>query len=136
MSGYAVLCQPALWRSPWRRCGLPVWTGAMGVPCGAPAPGHADGPYCAPRYVVCVTGSPSWAACGLAVAAWLRTADPAVPPAGLIPSRKHRVTPCPYGGGEITALIAAGGSMGRAAPAAAGSWSMARVRRLPARTCR
>jgi integrase/recombinase XerD len=62
-------------------------------------------------------GDPSWHAYRLAVtrgfAAWLRTADPAaeIPPAGLIPSRKHRATPYLYTGSEITALMTAAESL-------------------------
>jgi integrase len=62
-------------------------------------------------------GDPSWHAYRLAVArgfaAWLRTADPAaeIPPAGLIPSRKHRATPYLYTDSEITALMTAAESL-------------------------
>lgn len=62
-------------------------------------------------------GDPSWHAYRLAVtrgfAAWLRTIDLAaeIPPAGLIPSRKHRATPYLYTGSEITALMTAAESL-------------------------
>jgi integrase/recombinase XerD len=62
-------------------------------------------------------GDPSWHAYRLTAArgfaAWLRTADPAaqIPPAGLIPSRKHRATPYLYTGSEITALMTAAESL-------------------------
>jgi len=62
-------------------------------------------------------GSQSWHAYRLAVArgfaTWLRTTDPAaeVPPPGLIPARTLRATPYLYSGGEVTALMAAAGSL-------------------------
>jgi len=62
-------------------------------------------------------GDPSWHAYRLAVArgfaAWLATTDPdaEIPPAGLIPSRKHRATPYLYTDSEIAALITAAGSL-------------------------
>jgi integrase len=62
-------------------------------------------------------GDPSWHAYRLAVArgfaAWLATIDPdaEIPPAGLIPSRKHRATPYLYTDSEIEALITAAGSL-------------------------
>jgi hypothetical protein len=62
-------------------------------------------------------GSQSWHAYRLAVtrgfAAWLRTTDPAaeIPPAGLIPARVLRATPYLYADSEVTALVAAAGSL-------------------------
>jgi integrase len=62
-------------------------------------------------------GSQSWHAYRLAVArgfaAWLRTTDPAaeIPPAGLIPARVLRATPYLYADSEVTALMAAAGSL-------------------------
>jgi integrase len=68
-------------------------------------------------WAVLPDGDPSWHAYRLAVvrgfAAWLRTVDPAaeIPPAGLIPSRKHRATPYLYTDAEVAALIAAASSL-------------------------
>jgi integrase len=62
-------------------------------------------------------GSQSWHAYRLAVArgfaTWLRTIDPAaeIPPPGLIPARVPRATPYLYSDGEVTALMAAAGSL-------------------------
>jgi integrase len=62
-------------------------------------------------------GDPSWHAYRLAVArgfaTYLHTIDPAaeVPPAGLIPGRRHRATPYLYSGAEIAALITAAASL-------------------------
>lgn len=62
-------------------------------------------------------GSQSWHAYRLAVArgfaTWLRTTDPAaeIPPPGLIPARVLRATPYLYSDGEVTALMAAAGSL-------------------------
>lgn len=62
-------------------------------------------------------GDPAWHAYRLTVvrgfATWLATIDPGaqVPPAQLIPSRKLRATPYLYADEEITALIAAAGSL-------------------------
>jgi integrase len=68
-------------------------------------------------WAVLPDGDPSWHAYRLAVArgfaAWLATIDPdaEIPPAGLIPSRKHRATPYLYTDSEIEALITAAGSL-------------------------
>jgi integrase len=68
-------------------------------------------------WAVLPDGDPSWHAYRLAVArgfaAWLATTDPdaEIPPAGLIPSRKHRATPYLYTDSEIEALITAAGSL-------------------------
>ena len=68
-------------------------------------------------WAVLPDGDPSWHAYRLAVArgfaAWLATTDPdaEIPPAGLIPSRKHRATPYLYTDSEIAALITAAGSL-------------------------
>jgi integrase len=68
-------------------------------------------------WAVLPDGDPCWHAYRLAVArgfaAWLATTDPdaEIPPAGLIPSRKHRATPYLYTDSEIAALITAAGSL-------------------------
>jgi hypothetical protein len=57
--------------------------------------------------------SPVWAAQRLSMvrgfARYLQTVDPdaQVPPAGLLPARTRRVTPCIYSDGDIAALMAA-----------------------------
>jgi integrase len=62
-------------------------------------------------------GDPAWHSYRLTVvrgfAIWLATIDPdaQVPPAQLIPSRKLRATPYLYADEEITALVAAAGSL-------------------------
>lgn len=62
-------------------------------------------------------GSQSWHAYRLTVArgfaTWLRTTDPAaeIPPSGLIPARVLRATPYLYTDEEVTALMAAAGSL-------------------------
>jgi integrase/recombinase XerD len=61
--------------------------------------------------------SPVWAAQRLSMvrgfARYLQTVDPAaqVPPAGLLPARTRRVTPCIYSDADIAALMAAAGTL-------------------------